>query len=64
MKAITTNTSAPMADQLLLFPIMAFDIEDAIQKILTLRRMYCCSGHAREDIELIRAGLMKEHGHG
>lgn len=64
MKAITTNTSAPMADQLLLFPIVTFDVEDAIEKILTLRRKYCCSGHAGEDIELIRAALMKEHAHG
>lgn len=64
MKAINTNTSAPMAGQLLLFPIMTFDVEDPIQKILTLRRKYCCSGHAGEDIELIRAALMKDHAHG
>jgi hypothetical protein len=53
-----------MADQLLLFPIKTVDVEDAIQKILKLRRKYCCSGHAGEDIELIRAALMKERGHG
>lgn len=64
MKAITTDAAAPMADQLLLFPSTTFDVEEAIRKILTLRRKYCCSGHAGEDIELIRAALMKEPAHG
>ncbi|HEL3247501.1 TPA: hypothetical protein UM515_000701 [Stenotrophomonas maltophilia] len=53
-----------MADQLLLFPVAPIDVEDAVQKILALRRKYCCSGHAGEDIELIRATLMKERSNG
>ncbi|EKT4091511.1 hypothetical protein QEG23_000996 [Stenotrophomonas maltophilia] len=63
MKAIIIDTAAPMADQLL-FPVAPIDVEDAVQKILALRRKYCCSGHAGKDIELIRAALMKEGNNG
>ncbi len=49
-----------MAEQLLLSPGTTTDVETAIQKILTLRRKCCCSGQAREDIDLIRAALMQE----
>lgn len=49
-----------MGEQLLLFPVTTPEVEAAIQKILKLRRACCCSGQAGEDIDLIRAALMRE----
>lgn len=48
-----------MVEQLLLFSGAAVNVEATIQKILTLRRRYGCSGQHGLDTDLIRAALIK-----